>query len=182
MSERDDPHLDEALLIRASVDVTDLPGESRAHLSRCRACRKELARLEGALSRIGEMAARMSPEPGRRIVLPDAPGPERSGWGWRPALGVAATVCVVALVLTWSTRTSGPPAPGWDLVAQEFWDDEEMWAEIRVLETSPLPPSLMGLLSETDIDWDPEFVEFVVPLTTEDTLSRSKAKRGDWKC
>ena len=104
------------------VDAVEgvLPAERRAHLEGCDACRRDVADLRGVLGDVERTSEVPEPSPlfwqhlSERVrqAVVDEPVPAPHGWwagAWRPMLGIAAGLVVLALVLPRSTPDVASP-------------------------------------------------------------------------
>jgi anti-sigma factor RsiW len=172
-----DAHLNEDQLLRAVVDETDLPAAVQNHLSTCPVCRVEKGRFEEKLARLGDMAERLAPSPAKKVKLPRRESSKSAGrpWNWRGALAAGLAAAAVVLVVAYGsvllkTRQEDRIAA----LSQEMRNDEQLMTEIRGLSENALPVFCLDIFGASDPGLDEEFIEFVVPFTDDDIVSRNK--------
>ncbi|MDY6955052.1 MAG: hypothetical protein SWE60_26420 [Thermodesulfobacteriota bacterium] len=170
-------HLKEADLLKALVDETDLPALSREHLKTCHLCRSEKDRLELALAELGHRAERFAPSPRRKVALPVHESAARAlswDWNWRRTL-VAGMVTAVAAIIVVYGAISFKDVQEAKLAAltQEIWEDDLFMTEVSALSENALPLFCSEVSGESYPDFDEEFMDFVVPSTETDLVSRN---------
>jgi hypothetical protein len=159
-----DLHLSDDELLRAMIDPADLDPVRRAHFDACPHCRRQSEELTRPLSRLGQLARQMAPEPRKSFRLPAHSAPVRR-WYVKPALALGALGVLVFAVTLWRplTRTSRTPTP---MVAHQVENDEQLMEEIDTLVENALPEkyqqlaALSGDRSVEDLD---EFMDWMVP-------------------
>ena len=182
MNEKRSHHLDEGQMARAVVDSGDLAPRAREHLARCKECREAVSRLELDLESLGRLARQCSPTSAGRIVFPEEGVHRQRAPGWGLALGSVAILCLAAVVFVWSLRLGRTPENGLASLTEEMQEDAALLEEIRSLEENPLPRSLLSIAVESSYGLEKDFIEFVVPITEDETMSDGKGKRGEWLC
>ena len=177
MTNEEERHLNEDQLRLAVIDDTDLPASLRDHLKICPVCRAEKERFEENLARLGHMAERLAPSPSRKVKLPVQESAQRPlpwYWNWRGALaagmatGVLALVIVGGSMLVKTTREAELAS-----LTQEMWEDDQLMTEISELAENALPAFCLDIAGEPDPDFDEEFIDFVIPATEGDLVSRN---------
>jgi hypothetical protein len=120
MKPEKDLHLKEEHLITALVDANDLAPALREHLARCPVCRIEKERVENSLERLGREAARLSPAPRKKILLP-LEQPEKTSWlSWQMKTTVGmACLCVLILFGVVSNHFSTVQEPGIKTISEQ---------------------------------------------------------------
>lgn len=158
-------HLNEDQILRAVVDEADLPRPVREHLSTCPLCQKNKERLEQDLKRLGQMAERFSPLPGKRVSLPEPTPRGGMDWSWnrRVAFGVAAMTALLIIFVWWSPLLRTTHETGTGTLIQEFWESDRLMTDVSMLVENALPPVFLDITGEPDSEFDEEFMQFVVP-------------------
>ena len=102
-------HLEEAQILQAIVDTSDLPNDQQAHLAACPVCLAEKDRLDRMLLQVGNMAKASAPAVTGRLVLPDRrPGfLQRWFFGAGPWARIAVPSLLVLVVVTAVSRVTG---------------------------------------------------------------------------
>jgi len=176
----DESHLAEDDMLQAVIDDTDLSSLQQKHLAECSRCRSHRQRLENELTHLGQLAERYAPEPLRRItVAHDKVRPTFSIRGF--AFSTAAVAAVIIVV--WAAfliRSQQPGRVG--NLAQNMVEAERLMTEINVLVENALPQVYLDIVGETNLNFDEDFIDFLIP-TNEDAPSISAlAKKGTILC
>jgi len=184
MTDKKDKHLTEDELLRAVVEEAGLPASLQEHLKACRLCHGEKARLEQGLTELGHMAQRFTPSPSRRVELvPARESTPRSGswfWNWRSSLVAATAAAAMVVVIVYGSMSMKTTREArLATLTQELWEDDLLMTEIRELSENALPLFCSDISGESYTGLDEEFVDFVVPSTEEDIVSR---KGGGTPC
>ena len=160
-----DFHLDEDQILRAVVDEADLPRSVREHLSTCPLCRANKEQLEQDLNRLGRMAERFTPLPGKRVSLPEPKPRGGMDWVWnrRVAFGITAMTALLIIFVWWSPLLRTIPETGTGTLIQEFWESDQLMTDVSMLVENALPPVFLDITGESDSEFDEEFMQFVVP-------------------
>jgi len=136
------------------------------HLNQCPACRQELDKVERRLNRLGEMARRFTPEPGRPVRLPEAE-PTRPLRGWlTPALAAGITAVLVVAVSIWWIAPPGRETDAPRIVtAEELQADQTLMVEVDQLVENAMPEPYRELASIADLqyEWDEDLIDWIVP-------------------
>lgn len=184
MTDKKDKHLTEKELLKAVVEEADLPASLHEHLKTCPLCHGEKARLEQGLTELGHMAERFAPSPSRRVeFLRARESTSRWGswfWNWRSSLVAATAAAAMVVVIVYgskSIKTSQEARLA--TLTQELWEDDLLMTEIQELSENALPLFCSDISGESYSGLDEEFVDFVVPSTEEDIVSR---KGGGVSC
>ncbi|GEM_PF-323546 len=177
-------HLDEDLLLQAVVDEADLPEGVQEHLRQCARCRTEKERIDSGLLRLGQMAERFSPPPGRKFFLPPEKSQKSSRWSWQwhAAFGMALTALLIISVfgINRFSRSGHRTIPVTD--ARNMLSDEEFTDQINMLAENALPPEYLDIIGETDFTHDETFMDFLVPGIGEDPFTRLQHDKNVSTC
>ena len=179
MSQQKNGHLDDEQIIQAVVDETDLPAPLRTHLADCSQCRVKKERLSQSLLHLGRMAQNLAPSPRQGIMLPAEKASRAfwlQAWQWRSLLTAGVAVALVVAVVWWKGPVTTTPESQQALLGDEMREDEELMTEIRWLEEHALPLTYSDISGEYSSSSDDEFMEFLIPDTHNDTLSRDTAE------
>jgi len=183
MTKEKETHLKEADLLQAVVDEADLTASLQEHLKTCRLCHSEKDRLELALAELGDRAERFAPASSRRVALPVRESTRRAlswYWNWRRTLVAGMAVAVAAIIVVYggiSVRKVEEAKLA--ALTQEIWEDELLMTEISALSENALPLFCSDISGESYPDFDEDFMDFVVPSTEADLVSRNG---GGVKC
>lgn len=177
-------HLSEDQLIRAVVDVADLPDAVQDHLSGCRECLDGKMSFELELKQLGQKAERFAPQPQRRIMLPAAPDKNwiRNLFEW-PKLAAAAATVAAVFFLVWGTnmvRNTAGPGSG-DMTAA-LVEAEQLMTEVNTLVDNALPPFYVEISGAENSSSDEDFYRFLIPNTEEDAFTSDRGKKGNVLC
>lgn len=177
-------HLNEDQIIRAVVDGNDLPRTLRTHLSECPQCTANKEKIESDLARLGRMAERFSPSPGKKVLLPSEK-PKRSigwSWQWRAAFGVAAAAVFVIFIM--DIPPFFKPAPGGKdhTYTEEMLEAEAFMTEVGMLAKNALPQEYMDIAGESDEEPDEGFMDFLIPIIEDEPLSNDSGRIGGKRC
>jgi hypothetical protein len=162
-----DIHLNEDQIIRATVDENDLTTSERNHLSKCSICQKEKQEFEQVLNRMGDMSKELVPSSHRRFapVVQES----RSLLRWRIALTTGFAIFVLMMGIWWTSPFTRFQENGSVQIVQKMESDQQLMAEIMLMEEYALPDrylDIIGKLDDDDYDdyYNDEFLEFVLPL------------------
>lgn len=168
-------HLDEDQIIRAVVDEGQLSLSSRNHLDHCDQCSARKSNLEKDLARLRKAAEQFVPLPRGRLNLREAqkPDPMRWLWNWRTISGAAIAVAVLVMIVWWTGQQQGRfESPGGaNLIASDINKSESLMTEISILSENALPQVYLDIAVESEPDSAEEFIDFIVPLIENDSLT-----------
>lgn len=179
-------HLEENQIIQAIVDITDLPSFLQEHLLSCAECHRKKSAFEQEIEELGQTAAAYVPITKHRISLVLENKAHQGRWfaRWRIPLGLATTV-LFSLFLIWgSNLTKLFPAKQENQFFMERQKTEALIMEVNVLAENALPQVYMELSTEIEKESDFEnlFIEYIIPLTEEDSLSLISSRKGVTSC
>jgi hypothetical protein len=168
MNNNPNAHLDVQRIIASFVDENDLTQLEREHLKDCPICSASHRRLAEQLQGLSEEAMRFTPEPRRRVALPETEVPE-SIWRlrWYTGLVSAAAACLVLIITLSSLHLfTGSVHPYGKLsLAAETAADEMFIATTKDIEENSLPASIQEIVPDTGAldDNDDDFLDFAAP-------------------
>ena len=142
LDHKEEQHLSQDQLIRAVVDVTDLPPSAQAHLAACDQCLADKNSFELGMVKLGQKAERLVPKPQRRISLPAAKSKNILGnfLQWRSWTAAAATVTAI-FILVWGTNIArNRSEPGSENLTADIIEAERLMTEVNTLVDNALPP------------------------------------------
>ena len=173
-------HLDEDQFLLAAIDRTELPAEAWEHLSECPQCREQMEIMERELTLLGRMAEDFAPrqkKPAFRYVKPR----NAADWIWRlrTATGAAAMAVLVLTLIWWSPFSRTTPEV---LTGVTFQESDQLMADIDTLVDNALPPIHVYISGESGPEFDEEFMEFVVPITDNNTPTYNSGLKGAVLC
>jgi hypothetical protein len=177
-------HLNEDQIIRAVVDGDNLPRALRTHLSECPQCTANKEKIESDLARLGRMAERFSPSPEKKVLLP-AEKPKQSiwwSWQWHAAFGAAAAAVFVIFVM--GITPFFRPAPGGKdrTYTEQMAEAESFMTEVDMLAKNALSQEYMDIAGESDEEPDEEFMDFLIPIIEDESLSHDSGRIGGKQC
>lgn len=179
-------HLDEDQILRAMVDASELSSSMRKHLEYCERCRSQKEGLEKELAHLGRVAEQFAPLPRERLNVDkiDEPEPARWLWMWRPALGIAIAMTVLVIFSWWPKQESGvfKTDGGTKVVADDLKGSESLMTAIGILSENALPQAYLDIAAETESAMYEEFINFIAPLTENDSLSFTQGRKGVRLC
>lgn len=184
MSSDRSSHLEDDQLLLAVVDEADLPQPLREHLSTCLQCREIKEQIGNDLIRLGQMAKRLSPSPRKGVSFPVEKPLSSSWWSWewKVVLGVAAAAVFVMLVMNGPAFFKTIPERSDIMRAQEMLEAEEFLQQISMLLENSLPQVYLDITGESDIEFDEEFMDFIVPTVENESLSYDSWGKGVELC
>lgn len=169
MNQLSEKHVIDDDLLKALVDIDDLPPDQQDHVKACPACRSELARLERRYTRIGEFAKASAPVPSRPFRLP---GRAHRPLSRRliPVLAAGVTAALVVAIVIWRPGPFGTLSTPVPLTAQVLEDDRRLMKEVDALIENALPEPLRELaaVSEPPMNLDEDLINWIVPSIEED--------------
>ena len=177
-------HLDEAQILKAIVDLSDLSNDQQAHLAACPECLAEKARLDRMLLQVGEMAKASVPNGVRRPVLPDRSLSFLQKWflDARPLVRITVPALLVLIIATAALVLKPDQDTHIAVLEKQMIDPEKLLSEMDSLIENPLPQELQTMVSFVEIDPDEDFMETLVPVTENDPLSNIPGKKGENIC
>jgi len=177
-------HLEEAQILQAIVDISDLPDDQQAHLAACPVCLAEKGRLDRMLLQLGNMARASAPAVTGRPVLPDRrPGfLQRWFFSARPSVRIAVPALMVLMVATAALVLTPDQDKHVFFVEEQTIDPEQLLSDIDGLIDNPFPQELQTMISIVEIDPDEDFMEYIVPTIETDPLSNVPGKKGEDIC
>lgn len=181
-------HLNEDQLLRAVVDVDDLPPSLSEHLASCPQCRQAKERFELELSGLGDLARRFAPSAKKAILLPEERSQSAHEWSWkrRTAFGMALTVLLVVFVSWQTDLVLFAPGENGYMPALEIQNAEELISEVNMLVANPLPQVYLEICAESELDLDETFgevlFELLIPVKEENPVSLIPARKGERLC
>ncbi len=181
-------HLNEDQLLRALVDMTDLPLFLQKHLTSCPDCRQAKERFELELSQLGDMARRFTPLPKTTVTLPEEPPRRIFEWSWKRRLsfGMALTVLLVVFVLWGTNLMLFAPGENGDMTILKIQDAEALISEVNMLVGNALPQVYLEICAESELDFDETFDEAFFELLILDmddnSVSLKPVKKGERLC
>ena len=172
-----DGHLNGDQIIRAVVDENDLTTSEQNHLSKCSICQKEKQEFEQVLIRMGDISQELVPTPQRTFILNSQKS--RSSFRWQPALATGFAIVLLLMGILWSPLFKGLQENGSVQIVQKMESDQQLVAEINLVEDYALPDRYLHIIGTSDEDdydnyadyndydddyYDDEFLKFVLPL------------------
>lgn len=166
-------HLSHDELLVAAVDRTDLPDGRKAHLEDCPGCQRELSRVIGRLTRLGRMAADMTPQPSKRFRLPEKSEPSLR-WLIKPSWAMAVAATLLLGITIWHPQwLSGPDQQ--EVAVIDLSADRRLMVAVDDLVDNALPEDYQQLAALSDpLPLSDEYIEddlldwIVPPLDEED--------------
>ncbi len=164
MIDKRDVHIGEDRLLRSVVDEADLDARFREHLSGCPECRAERDRLTSGLSRMGAIAAELSPRFSGRVILPPekTPGLFQRPWRWQGLRTAGAMAAVLVLVLCPVLLRTGflhKTTAAYPVEAREYYN---LLAEVDSAQEDSLPRVYTEIAGE-DSGFNEDFMDFLSP-------------------
>jgi hypothetical protein len=179
-------HLNEDQIIRAVVDARELSISFRQHLDNCNQCRVQKAHLEENLARLGQAARQFSPLPSKGLDLKalETSPLIRWSWNWKTALGTTLATAVLFIFMWWASQgremfeTSGRE----NVVANDVKASESLMMEVNILSENALPQEYLDIAAETELVINEEFMNFIIPLVEDDSLTIIPGEKGVRLC
>ena len=177
MNKQNGFHLSEDQIYKAVIDKSQLLPSENEHLSDCSKCRTALESFQNDLKLIGQTAERFVPLPKRRKILYEKTD-KNSLFGWGTSFAAAITILFFVITmhsdsikLLFSNKT--------DIVNSEIYSEEILMTEVNNLVENSLPAKYLFISDEENLDYDEDFIDFVVPSIDDDLLS--VIKKGGYK-
>ena len=179
-------HLKEKQIVQAIVDITDLPSFLQEHLLSCAECHRKKSEFEQEIEDLGQTGAAYVPLTKQRISLALENNRHQGRWfaRWRVPLGIATTV-LFSLFLMWESNLIQLfPAKQENQFSMERQKTETLIMEVNMLAENALPQVYMELSTgiEKESDFENLFIEYIIPLTEEDSLSLKSSRKGVTPC
>jgi hypothetical protein len=179
-------HLNEDQIVRAVVGESELSVSVRQHLGKCDQCRAQKANLEQNLARLGQAARQFAPLPRKRLNL-KALGTSHSirwSWNWKTALGTTLATAALFIFMWWASqgREMFEISDRENVIANDAKATESLMIEIRILSENALPQEYRDIAAETESVINEEFINFIVPLIEDDSLTFIPGKKGVRLC
>lgn len=184
MNAKNNHHLNEDQLIRAVVDVSDLPVAAQAHLAACSQCLHNKQNFERELTQLGRMAGQFAPKPQKRIILPVQKSGSRfsSFLDWRSIIAAAAIVAA-AFIVVWSSNIARNISEHrTENMTAEMRDAKQLMTEVNSLVDNALPPFYLQISDGPKPDYDEEFYKFLIPPVEDKSVTSEQGKRGNSLC
>lgn len=169
MNISNDSHLNKEQIYKAIIDESELLSSEREHLSGCSECRDELESFEKDLKLLGQTAEGFVPLSKNRMVFHEKKG-KNSIFGWRTSFAAAITILFFVITmhsdsikLLFSNKT--------DIVNSEIYSEDILMTEVNNLVENSLPAKYFFISDEDNMDYDKDFIDFVVPSVDDDLLS-----------
>jgi len=186
MKQKKEIHLAEKQIVQAIVDITDLPLWMQNHLSSCLECHLVKRQLELEIEQLGYEAASYVPVPKHRICLPLEKMSHDKKWfvQWKTSFGLMATAFFIFFISWGVYMIQHSPLEKDHQLVLETQDAEELIIEVNMLAENALPKVYRELSKEIEIETDFEnlFLEYIIPLTEEDSLSLKFDNKGELTC
>jgi hypothetical protein len=180
MKDEKNDHLNSSELLLALVEESRLPEKALEHFVSCRLCRTRSKTLHDRLDELGRTAESLAPPMRMKVVLPlETAVPARELVRWKYGLTIGSIMVAAAvLFISFVGLDLGRNDVRLAALEQETRADEVLMAEIDLIEESPLPQLCLELTDQSDQDLDEDFMDFVVPISDDGTLSRQDLKEG----
>jgi len=183
MKEKNHDHLPEGQILRAVVDEKDLPGEDQQHLRACSVCKRKIEQVRGGLQAFGKKAGQAVPPFSRPVRLPsEKPARISQNAGWLPFFGAAAMAGLLMFFYFMSMEIM--PRPGLiTMQSQEnLLEDESLMRQISEMVENPLSDDMYEISGENGVDFDEDFLQFLVPEIQDDFQSELLIQGGIKRC
>jgi hypothetical protein len=183
MKVQDQKHLPEKQILWAVIDEKELSGEEQQHLAGCPLCRNKVGQFKEELQLFGQKANQAVPPFSKPVKLPDEkPVNVSHNAGWLPFFGAAAMVSFVVFFYFMGMKTM-PTTNLATLQNQEsLLEDESLMREISEMVEYPLPESLYELTGDSEVGFEEDFLQFVVPDIQNDFQSEIINQGGVKQC
>ncbi|KPK35618.1 MAG: hypothetical protein AMK70_04970 [Nitrospira bacterium SG8_35_1] len=183
MKENNHNHLPEGQILRAVIDEQDLSGKEQQHLRECSACKRKVARIKDGLQAFGKKAGQAVPPLVRPVRLPsEKPARISHNAGWLPFFGAAATAGLLVFFYFMSMEAM-PPSGLIPMQSQEnLLEDESLMRQISEMVENPLSEEIYEISGENGVDFDEDFLQFVVPEIQDDFQSEIFIQGGIKRC
>lgn len=184
MNTHHEPHLRKNDILLALVDEERLSATKRQHLSVCPHCRSQMETINRNLRKLGETAREAVPMPPRRPTIPGETSRISifSGITLKPALAAAAAMILLVAVSLWTIvgdKTQVIELTGTHI---DIWEEEQLMLEMDLFAENALPGDYVDMISESDIDIEEAFLDYLVPLTDIQPLSLDRITEGGLEC
>lgn len=183
MKAQNSVHLQEEQIIRAVVDEMELAVEEQEHLLKCQTCKRKVVQFKDELQGFGQKAIQAIPPFSQAVKLPkEKPVSTTHNNGWLPFFGAAA---MASLAVFFYFMALAPTDPGTltTLQSQEYlFEDEFLMREISEMVEYPLSEGMYEITGENGIDFDEDFLQFVVPDIQDDFQSEFVFQGGMRLC
>ena len=186
MKPEKETHLNKKQIIQAIVEITDLPLSLQKHMLSCSECHREKVQFEQEIEQLGRKAAAYVPVSPKQVVLPL----EKMGRSIkqpaqrRTSLGIAVAALFIVFI-AWETHLmKQTPEENGNRHVLEMQEAEALIMEVNMLAENALPRVYLELSTEieTESDFENLFIEYIIPLTEEDSLSLKSGKKGAISC
>ena len=182
MKENNHNHLLEGHILRAVIDEKDLSGNEQQHLRECSACKRKVARIKDGLQTFGKKAGQAVPPFSRPVRLPSEKPARISHAGWLPFFGAAATAGLLVFFYFMSMEAI-PPSGLIPIQSQEnLLEDESLMRQISEMVENPFSEEIYEISGENGVDFDEDFLQFVVPEIQDDFQSKIFIPGGIKRC
>lgn len=155
-------HLTSDEIIAAVVDRGDLPADARNHLAACDQCRKEVEKIEAAVTGLGETGRQVAPELSTPVNMPTDRQRIRlsRAWGLKPVLGFGFAVCLLVFVL-WGGRLKD--AVQQTNVASTGSGANSLFEEADRLVENAMPVHYQKIIETESFRAGDDMMDFIVP-------------------
>jgi hypothetical protein len=176
-------HLQEEQILKAVVDENELAAEEQQHLLECATCKKKVVQFNDELQKFGQKAIQAVPPFSQAVKLPSVkPASISRNNGWLPFFGAAAMAGLVMFFYFMGLETM-PPSQLTIIESQEYLlEDESLMREISEMVEYPLSEDMYEITGENGIDFDDDFLQFVVPDIQDDFQSEFNIHGGIKLC
>jgi hypothetical protein len=181
---KNNQHLNEDQLIRAVIDVSDLPVAAQAHLAACSQCLHRKQNFERELTNLGRMAGQFAPKPQKRVILPVPKSGSRFSafLDWR-SVPAAAAILAAAFIVVWSSHIARNISEHQtENMTAEMRDAKQLMTEVNSLVDNALPPFYLQISDGPRPDYDEEFYKFLIPPLEDKSVTSEQGKRGNLLC
>ncbi|MFO7666538.1 MAG: hypothetical protein R6V76_07970 [Desulfobacterales bacterium] len=172
MNKSNDSHLNKEQIYKAIIDESELLSSEREHLSGCSECRAELENFEQDLKLLRQTAERFVLPPKNRMVFHEKTG-KNSLFGWRTSFATAIMILFFVITmhsdsikLLFYNKTN--------IVNSEIYSEDILMTEVNNLVENSLPAKYFFISDDENIDYDEDFIDFVIPPIDDDLLSGIK--------